>query len=148
MELLTLFGDKGVAIQNASAIHHHSKMEDMTEQLASLLLPIDALLNHADLVINVEASPTLISLFRNMWFLCILFHFTAADGKDQTAMAWQRPALARIAVKTPTIVLEEARDTIVGDLDYNPVIRQEYAETVRCSHVRRRHLLILGTGYQ
>ncbi|KAH8099528.1 atypical/PIKK/PI4K protein kinase [Cristinia sonorae] len=133
VELLTLFADKGVAIQNASTVHH-SKMEDMTEQLASLLLPIDALLNHEDLSIDFGTSPTLIPLFRNMWFLCILFHFTIPDGKDQTAMSWQRPALARIAVKTPSIILEEARDTIVGDLDYNPVIRQEYAETVISHH--------------
>lgn len=105
-------------------------MEDMIEQLASLLLPIDALLSHSDISITAATSPTLIPLFRNMWFLCILFHFTVADGKDHAAMAWQRPALARIAVKTPTIVLEEARDTIVSDLDYNPVIRQEFAETV------------------
>ncbi|TCD70919.1 phosphatidylinositol-4- kinase [Steccherinum ochraceum] len=139
VELLTLFADKGVAIQNASAVHHHSKMEDMTEQLASLLLPIDALLNHADLSVNLDTTPALISLFRNMWFLCILFHFTVSDGKDQTAMAWQRPALARIAVKTPTIVLEEIRDTIVSDLDYNPVIRQEYIDTGIGNHRQLLH---------
>ncbi|THH29581.1 hypothetical protein EUX98_g4604 [Antrodiella citrinella] len=141
IELLTLFADKGVAIQNASALHHHSKMEDMTEQLASLLLPIDALLAHSDVYMK-EMSPASISLFRNMWFLCILFRFTDGDGKDQTAMAWQRPALARIAVKTPIIVLEEARDTIVGDLDYNPVLRQEYVETVVNTHrsVLQKHI--------
>ena len=87
----------------------------MTEQLASLLLPIDALLNQADFVIGPDASSSLITLFRNMWFICIMFHFTSADDRDQMAMEWQKPALARIAVKTPPIVLDEARDTIVSD---------------------------------
>ena len=103
----------------------------MTEQLASLLLPIDALLGHKDFAINREPSSTLVTLFRNMWFLCVLFQFTAADGKDHAAMAWQKPALARIAVKTPTIVLESAHDSIASDLEYNPVIRKEFVETVR-----------------
>lgn len=102
----------------------------MTEQLASLLLPIDALLGHSDFVIAREPSSTLVTLFRNMWFLCVLFRFTAADGKDHASMAWQKPALARIAVKTPTIVLEAAHDSIASDLEYNPVIRKEYVETV------------------
>ena len=99
----------------------------MTEQLASLLLPIDALLNHEDF--ELQASSSLMTLFRNMWFICVLFHFTSEDG-EQTAMEWQQPALARIAAKTPPIVLDEAHDTIVSDLEYNPVIRREYAETV------------------
>ena len=102
----------------------------MTEQLASLLLPIDALLSHTDFILSDEPSSALVTLFRNMWFLCILFQFTSGDGKD-TAMAWQKPALARIAIKTPIIVLEAANDSIVSDLEYNPVIRKEYVETVR-----------------
>lgn len=61
-----------------------------------------------------------------------MFQFTSADDGDRMAMEWQKPALARIAVKTPPIVLDEAHDTIVSDLEYNPVIRKEYAETVSC----------------
>lgn len=103
----------------------------MTEELASLLLPIDALLNHGDCHATANPSSSLITLFRNMWFLCILFQFTLVDERDHLAMSWQKPALARIASKTPPLVLEEAHDTIVSDLEYNPVIRREYAETVR-----------------
>lgn len=105
-------------------------MEALTEQLASLLLPIDALLAHPDFVIGPNAPSSLTTLFRNMWFICVLFHFTCSDDRDQMAMEWQKPALARIAMKTPPIVLDEAHDTIVSDLEYNPVIRREYAETV------------------
>ncbi|KAH9952080.1 atypical/PIKK/PI4K protein kinase [Amylocystis lapponica] len=135
VELLTLFSDKGVAIQNVAISNPHAKMDDMIEQLGSLLLPIDALLHHSDLQLESNTLPNLVTLFRNMWFLCVLFQFTApGSNKDQTAMDWQQPALARIAVRTPPIVLEEAHDTIVSDLEYNTVIRQEYIETVISKH--------------
>ncbi|KIP08776.1 hypothetical protein PHLGIDRAFT_29437 [Phlebiopsis gigantea 11061_1 CR5-6] len=134
VELLTLFCDKGVAIQNIAISHHRAKVEALTEQLASLLLPIDALLSQPDFTIRPETSSSLTTLFRNMWFICILFHFTSADDKDQMAMEWQKPALARIAVKTLPVVLDETHDTIVSDLEYSPVIRKEYAETVIHKH--------------
>lgn len=103
----------------------------MIEQLGSLLLPIDALLNHDDFKPKSTIPSNVVTLFRNMWFLCVLFQFTVpSNQKSQTAMDWQQPALARIASKTPPIVLEEAHDTIVSDLEYNTVIRQEYIETV------------------
>lgn len=100
------------------------------EELASLLLPIDALLCHMDFHAASNPPSSLTTLFRNAWFLCVLFQFTAPDESDQLAMSWKTPALARIAAKSPPIVLEEAHDTIVSDLEYNPVIRREYAETV------------------
>ncbi|EKM55298.1 uncharacterized protein PHACADRAFT_255820 [Phanerochaete carnosa HHB-10118-sp] len=131
VELLTLFCDKGVAIQNVVISNHRVKVEAMTEQLASLLLPIDALLNHEDC--DIQPSSSLMTLFRNMWFICVLFHFTSED-EEHPAMEWQKPALARIAAKTPSIVLDEAHDTIVSDLEYSPVIRKEYAETVVSKH--------------
>lgn len=102
----------------------------MSEQLASLLLPIDALLSHHDFDIGPDVSYNVVTLFRNMWFLCVLFGFTVPNTSAHNAMDWRQPALARIAVRTPPIVLEEAHDTIVSDLDYNTVIRQEYATSV------------------
>ena len=103
----------------------------MTEQLASLLLPIEALLNHADFVPHVNATPELTSSFRNMWFLCLLFHFTSADEKERekSAMAWLVPALGRVAMKTPNLVLESATD-LLSDLEYNTNVRREYAHSV------------------
>ncbi|KAI0647399.1 atypical/PIKK/PI4K protein kinase [Trametes meyenii] len=134
MELLTLFADKGVAIQNAATSSHHAKLEEMSEQLASLLLPIDALLGHEDFEIGSDVSYNVVTLFRNMWFLCVLFGFTSLPDHGHSAMEWRQPALARIAARTPPIVLEEAHDTIVSDLEYNTVIRQEYVETVTVRH--------------
>lgn len=102
----------------------------MIVQLASLLLPIDALLSHADFNPQENASPEMATLFRNMWFLCVLFHFNSDAEKDITAVEWRRPALARIAAKTPPIVLEESHYTIANELEYNSVIRLEYAHLV------------------
>ncbi|KAE9409758.1 hypothetical protein BT96DRAFT_962286 [Gymnopus androsaceus JB14] len=133
VELLTLFADKGVAIQNLKIENHHIKTDDMIEQLASLLLPIDALLSHQDFTPHINESPTVVALFRNMWFLCVLFNFTA-DDKEATAMEWQKPALARIATKTPAMVLEESHDSVASDVEYNSVIRQDYAHTVISKH--------------
>jgi phosphatidylinositol 4-kinase len=102
----------------------------MIEQLASLLLPIDSLLAHPDFNPQTDASSPVVALFRNMWFLCIMFHFPSVEDRDETAMDWQKPALARIASKTPRMVLEEAHDTVASEVEYNSVIRQEYAHTV------------------
>lgn len=110
----------------------------MIEQLASLLLPIDALLAHADFNPRDNPSPEVVTLFRNTWFLCILFGFTTTDNNEVTAMDWLKPALARIALNTPSMVLEEAHDAVASDVEYNSVIRQEYANTV--SMVDFRHL--------
>ena len=98
------------------------------EQLGSLLLPIDALLSHRDFHPEADAPAGVVTLFRNMWLLCTLFRFPV-DDKNHSALEWQRPALARIAMKTPALVME-ANDTIVSDLEYNTVIRQEYVEIV------------------
>lgn len=102
----------------------------MIEQLASLLLPIDALLSHDDFNSRKDSSPEIVSLFRNTWFLCVLFGFTSADTTEATAMDWLRPALSRIATKTPSMVVEESHDAAASDVEYSPVIRQEYANTV------------------
>jgi hypothetical protein len=107
----------------------------MIEQLASLLLPIDALLSHDDFNPRKDSSPEIVSLFRNTWFLCVLFGFTNADTSEATAMDWLRPALSRIATQTPSMVVEELHDTAASDVEYNSVIRQEYANTVSSTSV-------------
>ncbi|TFY82561.1 hypothetical protein EWM64_g1445, partial [Hericium alpestre] len=129
-ELLSLFGEKGVAIQNAAIQNHHAKTEDMIGQLVSLLLPIDALLSHADYNPQNTASSELVIQFRNMWFLCTLFQFTVPEEKGMSPTEWRRPALSRIATKTPSGVSEEAHDSFVSEVDYNSSIRLDYAHTV------------------
>lgn len=100
----------------------------MVEQLASLLLPIEALLSHEDFDLS-KASAELVGLFRSVWFVCSLFHFAMFEEKDQIAMSWVRQVLRKIASRTPAIVVEEAND-LVGGLEYNTTIRREYAHMV------------------
>lgn len=149
-ELLALFSDKGVEIQNTAAAGYNGKVgcclpsgdtiinnertrqtEEMIEQLASLLLPIEALLDHADFTPHLHATTELTNLFRNLWFLCVLFHFTTSgeEEREKSAMTWLLPALARIAIKTPCLVLENVSDA-VSDLEYRTVVRHEYAHSV------------------
>jgi phosphatidylinositol 4-kinase len=113
----------------------------MIEQLASLLLPIDALLTHHDFNPHLSANSETAKLFRNMWFLCVLFHFSSAEDKDESAMEWRRPALARIARKSPCMVFEEAQDSVASEVEYNSVVRQEFAQTVSAgedgNHIRK-----------
>ena len=107
----------------------------MIEQLASLLLPIDALLSHDDFNPRRDSPPEIVSLFRNTWFLCVLFGFTNANTNEATAMDWLKPALSRIATQTPSMVVEDLHDTAASDVEYNSVIRLEYANTVSSTSV-------------
>ncbi|KAI0064541.1 hypothetical protein BV25DRAFT_1930940 [Artomyces pyxidatus] len=133
-ELLSLFGDKGVAIQNVAVQNRHVKAEDMIEQLVSLLLPIDSLLSHADYNPQIGTSLELVSLFRNMWFLCTLFQFAVPDEKEVSATEWRRPALSRIAAKTPPLVSEADHDSLMSDVEFNSSIRLDYAHIVMPKH--------------
>jgi len=117
----------------------------MIEQLASLLLPIEALLNHQDFDLHSNPSSELVSLFRSMWFLSSLFHFAMFEEKDQIAMNWVRQVLGKIASKTPAIVVEEAMD-LVGELEYNTVLRREYAHTV-CPLSRMSRRVVLSCRF-
>jgi hypothetical protein len=77
-----------------------------------------------------------------MWFLCVLFGFASSD-KAASINEWQTAALARIATKTPPFVVEEAQDYPASDIEYNPVIRKDYAQTVQPSPSNKRLSLIL-----
>lgn len=148
LELLSLFIDKGVAIQNAAISNQHLKVhgllnavertlyfgqiDDMVDQLRSLLLPIDALLSQKGFDPSIDASLETVALFRNLWFLCVLFRFTQEERGDPST-DWQVAALTRIAIKTPHIVLEEVTDFVTSNLEYNTIIRQEFVQHVRKS---------------
>lgn len=98
--------------------------------MGSLLLPIDALLTQEDFNPRVNASPDLVALFRNLWFLSVLFQFTSAEEGGEPSGEWRIAALTRIAIKTPPIVVEDVPDFVTSNLEYNTIIRQEYAHTV------------------
>ncbi|PFH54176.1 hypothetical protein AMATHDRAFT_52986 [Amanita thiersii Skay4041] len=143
VELLTLFADKGVAIQNVKIVNRQINIDDMIEQLGSLLLPIDALLSHPDFNPQNSATMELVRVFRSMWFLCVLFSFTNNDHKHNGAMEWLLPALGRIALKTPNMVFEESHELVASDVEFNSVVRQEYASSALHEH---RELLAKHMG--
>ncbi|CAG7846286.1 Phosphatidylinositol 4-kinase stt4 Short=PI4-kinase; Short=PtdIns-4-kinase [Serendipita indica DSM 11827] len=133
-EILTLFADKGIAIQTASGSHPDKVEAAQMEELCSLLLPLDALLSHADFHPHVNALPTLVTKFRNLWLLCVLFGFTSTHNKPPCMNEWHVHALMRIAEKTPPIVLEDAHEFMSAELEYNPVLRQDYLLGVLQQH--------------
>lgn len=106
----------------------------LIEQLSTLVLPIAALLEHPDFTPDTDKSPELVGLFRNMWFLCILFHFTRqhTTESDDWSRSAQREALSHISTKTPPLVREEDHDYVTSALEYNSVIRHDYAQNVSC----------------
>lgn len=104
----------------------------LIEQLSTLVLPIAALLEHPDFTPDIEKSPEFVGLFRNMWFLCILFRFTKRPTMGSGDWSAQQEALLHISTKTPSLVREEEHDYVNSALEYNTVIRHDYAQNVSC----------------
>ncbi|KAI0293037.1 hypothetical protein BC826DRAFT_1186196 [Russula brevipes] len=104
LQELLLFRDKGIAVKKASVQNRYMKAEDLAEWLVSLLLPIDALLSHADLNSRFGSSPT--GSLVSQYVIPLV------------ARRWSGAAL----------VLEEVNDLLVGDIEHNhnSSIRQEY----------------------
>jgi phosphatidylinositol 4-kinase len=101
----------------------------MIEELSALVLPIDALMSHDNFKPHQQTSSELFSLFRNMWFVCVLFRFTC-DERPSTMNEWQAAALTRISIKTPPLVPEDAQDYVTSELEYNTALRKDYIHTV------------------
>jgi phosphatidylinositol 4-kinase len=98
-------------------------------ELVALTLPIDALVSHSNFHPHHDASSEVTALFRNMWFICGLFRL-GSDDKADMINEWQYAAMTRIAAKTPPIVLEEAQDYLTNAIEYNPVFRNDYLQSV------------------
>lgn len=136
VELLQLFADRGTNVQMLAAGkregEHLSKrpvkdnvvVSELTDQLAGLLLPIDAVLAHDTFDPHHSPTPELVALFRNMWFICVVL------GIPRTLKDWHLNALERIAFKTPALVLESAHDYVSSDLEYNSILRKDFSPVV------------------
>ncbi|KZO97923.1 atypical/PIKK/PI4K protein kinase [Calocera viscosa TUFC12733] len=132
LELMTLFADKGVAIQTTAASgKEHTASQDVISELAALVLPIDALLSQPDILKKIPETTDLTRYFRNFWYICVLFRFTDSSPKLNE---WQRAALLRIAKQTPNLVAEGAADFVSGELEYDVVLRKDYVTTAVNEH--------------
>ncbi|KAI7875421.1 hypothetical protein K492DRAFT_168123 [Lichtheimia hyalospora FSU 10163] len=104
--------------------------------LARMLPIIQALLQHNDFNPQHDATEETVTLFRNMWFHCILFDFVDGDMHD---------CLLSIAVKTPPLVTKAAADHLESDLEYNSVLVGSGAEnSAHAQSLRQRLTTLLG----
>lgn len=143
VELLQLFAEKGIQLQTTTAAaRSKEELSELTSDLADLLPVIASLLSHDD--INPQLSPTLemVSLFRNMWFLSVLFGFATPQNvtrgqQSNSSLPSNRAeaqaivaakALSRISLKTPTLVPESAHNYLESDLEYNSVLKREFSQ--------------------
>ncbi|CAE6400878.1 unnamed protein product, partial [Rhizoctonia solani] len=134
VELLTMFVDKGTAIQTQAGKDRSGLVPAQTlAELVALTLPIDALVAHSDFHPDRQASSEVTALFRNMWFICGLFRLSS-DDKTDVINEWQYAAMTRIAAKTPPVVLEEAQDYLTNAIEYNPIFRNDYLQIVVAHH--------------
>ncbi|CEP08014.1 hypothetical protein [Parasitella parasitica] len=117
--LLTLFIENGNSIQSTMAKHKKENEYPLAQKLGHLLPVISALLEHDGFNPHLKPSEDTVSLFRNMWFHCVLFGFV-------TESMWIRewhPAMLQIAKKTPVLVIESTTNYLESDLEHNSILR-------------------------
>ena len=148
-ELLTLFADKGTQTQmiamaptgfdshDKDKLAHlrqdsESRVADMKAWLAALLIPISTLLNHEMYHPNRGASAELVGHFTNLWFLCVVFGLSGQTGRNKMS-EHEFNALGDIAEKTPALIPEGANDYVASDLEYNSILRKDFAHSVSVS---------------
>lgn len=130
IELLQLFSEKGLALQASSTTSSKSEQAELATDLASLLPSIAALLSHNDINPHLEPSIEMVSLFRNMWFLSVIFGFADpgnAPGNPGDDLISR--SLGIISLKTPTLVPETSVNYLESDLQYNSVLKRDYSSS-------------------
>ena len=125
-KILELFVEKGVVIQKTVAEHGRVQVTSLAAELGILLPILSTLLSHRDFIAHLNPSEDLVSLFRNVWFHCVLYGFVS----ETTWMREWCDSLVIIAQKTPPLVLESATNYLEYDLEYNSVLVRGYSEQV------------------
>ncbi|KAM0792098.1 hypothetical protein ACM66B_004802 [Microbotryomycetes sp. NB124-2] len=94
-----------------------------TESLLELIPSIDAFLTRADFdPRRQDLSSSLLTSWRNFWFLCRLAGFLSTPVR---IYEWQRQALQRIAVRSPALLRGAGNDFVETELQYNAILRSE-----------------------
>ncbi|KAI8996972.1 hypothetical protein BDB01DRAFT_769342 [Pilobolus umbonatus] len=117
--LLNLFIENGNAIQRTISKSKKEHEYPLATKLGMLLPVISALLEHDNFNPHLVSHEETVSLFRNLWFLCVLFGFV-------TESMWIREwhsAMLQIAKKTTILVTENATNYLETDLEHNSVLR-------------------------
>lgn len=124
--------DKKTALLRSN---NEKRAADMKAQLAALLLPIAEVLSHRDYHPDINPSQECVALFRNFWLLCVVFNLS---GSRSQLSEHEASALATIAEKTPCLVLEKANDFVGSELEYNTILRKDFAHSI---HSKLRSML-------
>ena len=125
-KILELFVEKGVVIQKTVAEHERVQETSLAAELGILLPILSTLLSRRDFIAHLNPSEDLVSLFRNVWFHCVLYGFVS----ETTWMREWCDSLVIIAQKTPPLVQESATNYLEYDLEYNSVLVRGYSEQV------------------
>ncbi|CEG79179.1 Putative Phosphatidylinositol 4-kinase stt4 [Rhizopus microsporus] len=117
--LLTLFVENANTVQRMITRNKKESEMPWLSKLGKLLPVIRALLEHDNFNPHLSPSEDITTLYRNMWFHCVLFGFV-------TESIWIREwydSMLYIAQKTPVLVIESATDYLESDLEYNTMLR-------------------------
>ncbi|CAG8706495.1 6792_t:CDS:2, partial [Scutellospora calospora] len=118
LNILSLFVEKGVDIQQTIAKNGRFQVTSLIGEIGILLPVLKTLLSHNDFTVHMNASKEFVSLFRDMWFHCVLYGFVS----EESWMREWRDCLTMIAQKTPPLVQESATNYLEKDLEYNSVL--------------------------
>lgn len=132
--LLGVFVENGNTVQRTLSRNKKDAEYHLTSKLGMLLPVLRALLEHKDFNPHLNPSEETVSLFRNVWFHCVLFGFV-------TESVWIREwhdSMLVIAKKTPVLVIESATNYIESDLEYNSVLRGGNFADHQLSSLRQR----------
>ncbi|WAQ86921.1 hypothetical protein PtA15_7A650 [Puccinia triticina] len=129
IELLTLFIDKGQAIQSSHA--GLPSFPHLINQLA-VLAPLIANLLQPDSTYNPRktASLKISELFRNFWYVCVMFGFLSSTSSPRAIVGsasgspdWLIESLRQIATKSPTLTHLTSINYLTTELDFNPILK-------------------------
>jgi len=98
--LLTLFVDKGAAIQKAVLANESVQASTLATDMGLILPILKMLLSQDAFQPHLDPSPDLKALFRNAWFYCILYCFVS---KRMWISEWY-DAVVVLARKTPVLI--------------------------------------------
>lgn len=122
--LLHLFTDKGVIIQQTVVQNSTHRVSSLAAELGTFLPVISILLSHKNFPPSLMDDAEIVILIRNMWFQCVLFGLLL---EPMWLEEWQNQ-LSVIAKVTPVLVPVNAAKFLEIDLEFNPVVKKGFSD--------------------
>lgn len=91
-----------------------------TDSLLELIPIVDTFLSKANFDSRADLHPSLVSLFRSMWYICLLSGFLSTPSRIAD---WQRAALVRIASHTPGLLRGTGNDFVETELEFSTILK-------------------------